>query len=174
MGEPQPRAEGLSIHLPDEAATVALARCVAALVRPGDVIALTGELGSGKTSFARAFITALPRPDGSPADEPVPSPTFTLVQTYDRAPAPVWHFDLYRLSDPGEVDELGWDEALSEGVVVVEWPDRLGDRAPADRLDITFAYATSDDSRYAVLQGGAAWAGRLARLARDAPEALRR
>lgn len=167
MSGSQPGAEGVSIHLPDEAATAALARRLAGLVRPGDVIALTGGLGAGKTSFARAFINALPTPADEAADEHVPSPTFTLVQTYERRPAPVWHFDLYRLSDPGEVEELGWEEALDDGIVLVEWPDRLGDRLPPNHLDITLTFASHDHGRYAVLQGGAAWADRLDKLGAD-------
>ncbi len=167
MGGSRADAEGVSIHLPDAAATAALARRLAGFARPGDVIALTGELGSGKTSFARAFVNALPRPDGGPAGEHVPSPTFTLVQIYERAPAPVWHFDLYRLSDPGEVEELGWEEALGEGIVLVEWPDRLGDRLPPHHLDITLTFAPDDAGRYAVLQGSGDWADRLETLAGD-------
>jgi tRNA threonylcarbamoyladenosine biosynthesis protein TsaE len=161
-------SEGLSLHLPDPDATEALARQVAARVRAGDVIALTGDLGAGKSAFARAFINALPNPDGTPATEHVPSPTFTLVQTYERAPAPVWHFDLYRLGDPSEVVELGWDEALDGGIVLVEWPDRVGALAPSGRLDITLIVPAPDapaDGRTAVLQGGGDWVGRLEDLA---------
>ncbi|MCH6588680.1 MAG: tRNA (adenosine(37)-N6)-threonylcarbamoyltransferase complex ATPase subunit type 1 TsaE, partial [Proteobacteria bacterium] len=109
----------LSFELPDEAATACLAQSLAARARNGDVIALFGELGSGKTAFARAFINALPAPGGTApvsgpagAPEEVPSPTFTLLQTYERAPAPVWHFDLYRLVRPDEVYELGFEDAL--------------------------------------------------------------
>jgi tRNA threonylcarbamoyladenosine biosynthesis protein TsaE len=168
--DPSTDSEGLSLHLPGPDATGALARQVAARVRPGDVIALTGDLGAGKSAFARAFINALPNPDGTPAAEHVPSPTFTLVQTYERLPAPVWHFDLYRLGDPAEVVELGWDEALDGGIVLVEWPDRLGALAPSARLDITLIVPAPDapeDGRTAVLQGGGDWAGRLEDLAAD-------
>lgn len=166
-------SEALSLDLPDPDATVDLARRVAALVRPGDVVALTGDLGAGKSAFARAFINALPNPDGTVREEHVPSPTFTLVQVYDRRPATVWHFDLYRLADPAEVVELGWDEARDGGIVLVEWPDRLGPLAPRERLDVTLvipAEAESDTQmgepgRRAVLQGGESWAERLATLA---------
>lgn len=108
---------------------------LAAQLRAGDVIFLYGDLGAGKTFFARALIRAL---CGDPA-LPVPSPTFTLVQTYDTPAGPLWHFDLYRLQDPEEIYETGWEEALSGAIMLVEWPERLGDAAgnplvPADRL----------------------------------------
>src|SRR5438132_8708462 len=98
-------------ELPDEAATAALAARIAALARPGDVIALAGELGAGKTSFARAFIRARTGRDGEVAEE-VPSPTFTLVQVYELADATIWHFDGYRLCDPEEAWELGIEDAF--------------------------------------------------------------
>src|SRR3546814_13591165 len=82
-------------------------------------------LGAGKTALARALIRALPGPAGAAAEE-VPSPTFTLVQIYERRPAPVWHFDLYRLDSAAEVEELGFSEALAGGLALVEWPERLG------------------------------------------------
>ncbi len=136
MAAPQLRPETIGFELPDEAATARLAESLAARARKGDVIALFGELGSGKTAFARAFINALPAPDGTaPATpEEVPSPTFTLLQTYQRAPAPVWHFDLYRLVRSDEVYELGFEEALIEGIVLIECPDRIGPLLPAARL----------------------------------------
>ena len=164
-------SEAMSVHLPDADATAALARRVAGQVRPGDVIALTGDLGAGKSAFARAFIHALPDPQGAYPDEHVPSPTFTLVQTYDRRPATVWHFDLYRLGDPSEVVELGWDEARDGGIVLVEWPDRLGPLAPRDRLDVTLVLpdeAGSDGAgRTAVIQGGGSWIARVDCLASE-------
>lgn len=170
MAESQPTADGISLTLPNEGATVALADALAAVLRPGDVIALTGSLGAGKTALARALINALPRPDGSHAPEEVPSPTFTLVQTYERAPAPVWHFDLYRLSDPGEVEELGWEEARAEGIALVEWPDRLGPLLPEERLDILLFFPEHGGGRIAVLQGGEGWTERLKGLEFDAIE----
>jgi tRNA threonylcarbamoyladenosine biosynthesis protein TsaE len=171
-----PGAEALSIPLPQPADTQTLGRRLAAIVRPGDLIALTGDLGAGKTALARALIACLPDADGGDASgEEVPSPTFTLVQTYDRraadgAPLAVWHFDLYRLGEPDEVDELGWEEALAGGLVLVEWPDRLGARLPTRRLDVTLVYAedggpSGDAGRVAVLQGGPGWAGRIDALA---------
>ena len=117
--------------LPDERATAALAARIAALARAGDVIALEGELGAGKTSFARAFIRAR----GS--DEAVPSPTFTLVQVYEIGDVPIWHFDAYRLRDPDEAWELGIEDAFRDGISLIEWPERLGHLLPARRLRIT-------------------------------------
>ncbi len=176
-----PGAEALSIPLPQPADTQTLGRRLAQIVRPGDLIALTGDLGAGKTALARALIASLRDSCGGDASgEEVPSPTFTLVQTYDRlsadgAPLAVWHFDLYRLGDPDEVDELGWEEALAGGLVLVEWPDRLGARLPTPRLDVTLVYgaetrerdaaAPADPGRLAVLQGGTGWAERLDALA---------
>jgi tRNA threonylcarbamoyl adenosine modification protein YjeE len=144
--------------LPDEGATAALAAGLARLLAPGDVVALTGDLGAGKTAFARALVRALTSPE-----EEVPSPTFTLVQTYDTPLGPLWHFDLYRLGSPEEVMELGWDEALA-GVALVEWPDRLGRHLPEARLDLALAI-TGPASRAADLAGGPGWADRLDRLA---------
>ena len=132
-----------------------------AVARAGDVIALIGDLGSGKTSFARAYINALP---GSGSEEDVPSPTFTLVQSYERAPAEVWHFDLYRVNRPDEAFELGIEEALAEGITLIEWPERLGPLLPAERLDIAFSFADEPDARHAVLTGYGSWAGRLSGL----------
>ena len=118
------------LFLRDEAATAALGARIAAVLRPGWAICLSGPLGAGKSTLARALIRALTKPA-----EEVPSPTFTLVQAYDGT-VPISHFDLYRLSSPDEAWEIGFDEALETGAVVVEWPQRLGDRQPADRLDI--------------------------------------
>lgn len=163
MPDKVPLAEAVSIRLADETMTAALGRALAHLARAGDVIALRGDLGSGKTALARAFINALPQPGGGVPEE-VPSPTFTLVQTYDRAPATVWHFDLYRVHDPQEIDELGWDEAIGEGIVLVEWPERLGARLPEERLDILMTYPETGEGRMAVLEGTGAWATRVKEL----------
>src|SRR5205807_6696912 len=108
------------VDLPDEAATARLAARISALAEIGDVIALSGDLGAGKTTFARAFIRAR----GETGE--VPSPTFTLVQVYELAAAAIWHFDLYRLRSPDEAWELGIEDALTEGISLIEWPDRLG------------------------------------------------
>jgi tRNA threonylcarbamoyladenosine biosynthesis protein TsaE len=168
MAAPNPRSPTLELLLPDEAATAALARRIAARSRAGDVVALYGDLGTGKTVFARAFIGALaPSEPSSEENEEVPSPTFTLLQCYDRQPAPVWHFDLYRLTRPDEVYELGIEEALGEAISLIEWPERMGPLLPEDRLEVHLAYGESANARQAVLAGGGSWAARLAGLDRD-------
>ncbi len=160
----------MRFELPDEAATAALARALAALLRPGDVVALSGELGAGKTSFARALINALPRSDSGSGDEEVPSPTFTLVQTYDREPAPVWHFDLYRIETPEEVLELGLEEALAEGITLIEWPERMGAMQPDHSLLLALHFGASPSKRRAELSGDEDWTERLALLREDFSE----
>jgi tRNA threonylcarbamoyladenosine biosynthesis protein TsaE len=147
----------VTIHLPDAAATEALAAGLAARARPGDAILLEGPLGAGKSTLARAFLRAA---SGDPALE-VPSPTFTLVQGYDLPAGAAHHFDLWRLDGPADLAELGWDEAR-EGIVLVEWPDRLGELAPSDALTIALAPGAGEDQRIATLTG---WPGRLAGLA---------
>jgi len=150
-----------TIDLPDETATAGLAARLAALARPGDVIALKGELGAGKTSFARAFIRA------RGGDEAVPSPTFTLVQSYDLPGGTVWHFDLYRLRAPEEAWELGIEEAFADGIALIEWPERLGILLPAKHLLVTLEFAAKPGARCAMLSGKGAWAPRLAALAAE-------
>ena len=152
------------IALPDPDATDALARALAPRLRAGDALLLRGDLGAGKTHFARALLRALPGPAGSDR-ETVPSPTFTLVQLYERDLGPVWHFDLYRLKDHEEVWELGWEEALA-GLVLVEWPERLGPLLPAGALSLTFA-AAPDGGRRVALAGDDTWNQRLADLRLD-------
>jgi tRNA threonylcarbamoyladenosine biosynthesis protein TsaE len=144
------------IELPSLAATEALAAAVAALAREGDAILLEGELGAGKSVFARAFLRAA---SGDPALE-VPSPTFTLVQSYDTRIGTVHHFDLWRLDGPGGLAELGWEEA-GDGIVLVEWPDRLGVLRPTDALTVALN-TTGAESRRAMLTG---WPDRLGRIA---------
>ncbi|MEH6411855.1 MAG: tRNA (adenosine(37)-N6)-threonylcarbamoyltransferase complex ATPase subunit type 1 TsaE [Hyphomonas sp.] len=117
--------------LDDDAATRALGAALAGLLQTGDVIALHGELGAGKTTLTRGLVQAL-----CGADEDVPSPTYTLVQAYDAPDFPLWHFDLYRLGRPEDVNELGWDDT-QDGVAVIEWPARAGRYLPAVRLDLT-------------------------------------
>jgi tRNA threonylcarbamoyladenosine biosynthesis protein TsaE len=148
------------IELTDEAATAAFAARIAALARPGDVIALKGELGAGKTSFARAFIRA------RGGVEAVPSPTFTLVQVYHLADGPIWHIDLYRLRHPEEAWELDIEDAFQGGVSLIEWPERLGPLIPARRLEITLSDGPTPAARRATIDSPAEWATRLAGCAR--------
>jgi tRNA threonylcarbamoyladenosine biosynthesis protein TsaE len=138
--------EPLLIALPDEAATTDLARRLAPCLRSGDVVALSGDLGAGKTAFARALIHAL-----TGTDEDVPSPTFTLVQTYDAPAGSVHHFDLYRNENPDELVEIGWEEALHDGIVLVEWPERAGASMPPRRLNIALGFGAAPGSRTARL-----------------------
>lgn len=124
----------LSLFLPSEEDTVRLAAHLAPRLDAGDVILLSGPIGAGKTHFARALIRA--RLDNPTED--VPSPSFTLVQTYEDAPD-IWHADLYRLSHPDEVLELGLETAFSEAICLIEWPDRLGRFLPDQSLSLIFA-----------------------------------
>jgi len=146
----------LTLELPDLAATRALAAKLAGMLRPGDAILLEGPLGAGKSELARALLRAA---SGDPGLE-VPSPTFTLVQSYSLPCGPAYHFDLYRLSGPEELGELGWDEAR-EGVVLVEWPERLGALAPREALVIRLAPGEGAEARIATLSG---WDERLGAL----------
>jgi tRNA threonylcarbamoyl adenosine modification protein YjeE len=149
--------------LADEAATGHLAARLARLARAGDVIALAGDLGLGKTSFARAFIRALA---GDPALE-VPSPTFTLVQTYELGDVAVWHFDLYRLARDADVWELGFEEAMAGAISLIEWPERIATLLPAHRLDVVLTQGDSETSRRARLLAHDGWVERLARADLD-------
>ena len=146
----------IRVELPDEAATIRLAEDVAAKLAIGDVIALRGDLGAGKTSFARALIRAV----AGNSELEVPSPTFTIVQTYDTR-LPIAHFDLYRLGSADELEEIGFDEAVCEGVVLVEWPERAEESLPANRLEI--ALEIHGAGRVATLSGDAGWLKRLRR-----------
>ncbi len=152
---PLPDPRPMPITLPDEAATLALAARLATLARPGDAILLEGDLGSGKTSFARGFLAALG------VSEEVPSPTFTLVQAYETAKGPVWHLDLFRVKRPEETLELGFEEARSEAILLLEWPDRLGPLRPSDALTVTLTI-TGPTERSAAFSGAGDWPARLA------------
>src|SRR4029077_12606492 len=136
------------VDLPDDAATAAFAARISALAEIGDVIALSGDLGSGKTTFARAFIRA------RGGTEEVPSPTFTLVQIYELGPTVIWHFALYRLKSSDEAWELGIEDAFTEGISLIEWPERLGPLLPGYRLEITFLFAERPEARRAVIAAG--------------------
>jgi tRNA threonylcarbamoyladenosine biosynthesis protein TsaE len=149
----------LTFDLADESETAALAARLAPLLRRGDVVTLSGDLGSGKTSFARALLRAL----GHRGE--VPSPTFTLAQVYDVAPCPLWHLDLYRLTAADEALEIGIEEALAEAITLIEWPEVAGALLPAGRLDIRFDFAASETVRRVTLTGRGDWLRRLAALA---------
>lgn len=123
-----------------EEKTAEFARNFSKTLKSGDILLLSGDLGAGKTVFARAVIRALCQNEALE----VPSPTFTLVQYYEGAAGPVTHFDLYRLENPEEIYELGWEEALAEGITLVEWPQRLKHLKPARALDISFANDHND------------------------------
>lgn len=116
--------------------TVRLAEMCAGQVGPRDILLLEGDLGSGKSFFARALIRILLK-DPSLT---VPSPTFTLLQTYEGPKGPIFHYDLYRLKEPEELFDLGWEEALAQGMIIVEWPDRLGPYVPQRTLTLTFTH----------------------------------
>lgn len=154
--EGMPEVATRVFDLPDLAATGRLAAAIAALARPGDAILLEGPLGAGKTAFARALLRVAA---GDPGLD-VPSPTFTLVQSYDTRLGPVHHFDLWRLDGPAALDELGWDEARDD-IVLVEWPDRLRAFRPEDALEISLQ-PQGDDARRASVSG---WPDRIGKLA---------
>ncbi|MFN0024713.1 MAG: tRNA (adenosine(37)-N6)-threonylcarbamoyltransferase complex ATPase subunit type 1 TsaE [Parvularculaceae bacterium] len=142
--------------LPDEAATCRLGEALGALLRAGDVVALSGPLGAGKTTLARAAIKLLTRrPDA-------PSPTFGLVETYDAPAFTLWHFDLYRLEKAEDVYELGLEEALDSGALLIEWAERIAPMLPASTLVIRLTPMA--DGREALVRGGEEWSSRLERL----------
>lgn len=144
----------------NQAGMESFARILADLAKPRDVILLYGDLGMGKTVFSRAFVQALTSPD-----EDVPSPTFTLVQLYDTEKGTIWHFDLYRLKQPDEVYELGFEEALSDGISLIEWPERAERLYPRNRLEIRItAGDTPDTRRVALIPHGDGWNKRLENL----------
>lgn len=143
-----------TVMLAGEADTAALGARLAAIARKGDAIGLRGDLGAGKTTLARGFIQAL-----TSSSTEVPSPTFTLVQTYDTAKGEVAHFDLYRLKNADEALELGLDDAVVGGIALIEWPERLGSAPPTGMLEVMLDL--SGNGRRARLAGGPAWQDRL-------------
>lgn len=148
----------LTVHLADDAATARFGEDLLLALQVGDCVALEGDLGAGKSTLSRALIRAL-------ADDPeleVPSPTFTLVQNYDLR-IPVAHFDLYRLSDASELDELGLQEALAEGICLIEWPAKAGRALPKNRIEISFQFA-SDGGRNLSIQAPELKLARLRRV----------
>ena len=150
------------VDLPDETATAALAARIAAVAARADIIALKGDLGTGKTAFARAFIRACGNRDE------VPSPTFTLVQVYDAGPTAIWHFDLYRIRAPEEAWELGIEDAFAAGISLIEWPERLGPLLPERRLEISFTFGDKPCARRLSLDPGKEWHARLQLIASNA------
>ena len=146
-----------TIHLTDARATCALAQAIAPRLGPGDTLLLAGDIGAGKTHFARCLIQTL-----LTVPEDIPSPTFTLVQTYATPVGEVWHADLYRLGHTSEIVELGLAEAFETAITLVEWPDRLGPLAPADALHIelqTDATRNAREAHFSATGGG--WQDRL-------------
>lgn len=153
--DPNPPSDPLP--LPDPEATTRLGHALSALLRPGDTVLLEGPIGAGKSHVARAIIQhRLALEDRM---EDIPSPTFTLVQTYETERAEIWHADLYRLSDPDEIIELGLDTAFQTGICLIEWPDRLGTDRPDHALTLTLT--PNGDGRMATLRGASDWAARL-------------
>ena len=153
----------ITIDLADEGATIDIAKQIAAKAIIGDVVALFGNLGSGKTAFARAFINAR-----TTKYENVPSPTFTLLQTYEfpdpSGTIPVYHFDLYRIERADEIEELGMDDAFADGISLVEWPERLNGRLPGNRLDIFFTQGEHPNQRQVILKFYGSWTSRMQSL----------
>jgi tRNA threonylcarbamoyladenosine biosynthesis protein TsaE len=146
-----------TLTLATPAATDALARCLAPHLAAGDTLALVGDLGAGKSHLARALIGARLAALGRTED--IPSPSYTLVQTYDLGDVELWHADLYRLGHPDEIAELGLDEAFERAIAVVEWADRLGPALPARHLRIAldFLPGTADARRARVAAAGPGW-----------------
>ena len=155
-------AEPLTLSLATPDASEALGRVIARETRRGDVILLAGDLGAGKTTIARGFLAE------AAGVFDAPSPTYTLVQSYDgtgeQAGLPLLHADLYRVEQTDELEELGLDEAFETGAALVEWPDRLAGDPPPDRLEIALSAAT-DGGREARLSAYGSWEARLERIA---------
>ncbi len=153
-----------TISLTNESATARLGRAIAARLSAGDVVRLEGPLGAGKTTLARAIIRALAGP------VEVPSPTYTLVETYNAPDFQIWHFDLYRLEKPGDLWELGAEDAFDDGVSLIEWPERAEGAVPGDALIV--ALSVDAASRSATLSGTGRWADRVEAVACDAKNRL--
>ena len=154
LADSRPR-KALTLVFKDEAATARFGRKLAGLLRAGDVVALSGGLGSGKSALARAVIRTFL------ADEGVPSPTFTIIQTYAAPAFQISHVDLYRLASEREVRELGLDDALDQGVLLIEWPERAPSWLRQDRLEIRLAFGDTPTSRKAELIASGNWFDRL-------------
>jgi tRNA threonylcarbamoyladenosine biosynthesis protein TsaE len=165
-----PETLHLDLTLRDAKATADLGRRLAALLRPGDTVLLGGPIGAGKTHLARAAIQALLAAEGRHED--VPSPTFTLVQTYDLAKGEVVHADLYRLGGPEGLDDIGLSDQIGRAICLIEWPDRLGSLAPPEALGVALAHGAAPDERLATIRAsGRRWAAAGERLASAADRA---
>jgi tRNA threonylcarbamoyl adenosine modification protein YjeE len=159
MTQQERQAVAWTTEARDEASTVALAHDIASLLRPGDLVTLTGDLGSGKTTFARALIRTLV---GDPTLE-APSPTFTLMQTYEAADYKIVHADLYRIEKAEDLVELGWEDVVEDALTIVEWPERAKELFAGDRLDVQLAYddPANKNARKITITGYGAAAARL-------------
>jgi tRNA threonylcarbamoyladenosine biosynthesis protein TsaE len=149
----------MTFQLRDVGATQRLAAALADICAVGDIIALHGDLGAGKTCFSRFFVHALG------VEEEVPSPTFTLVQTYplaNHSAEAIWHFDLYRIGNPAEAYELDIEDAFDTGISLIEWPENLGELMPEQHLQIKLAFAEDEGARTATLEVPRDWVERMA------------
>jgi len=157
-----------TLTLPSEAATARAAQALIAALRPGDVVLLSGPLGAGKSAFARAAILSRLRAAGR--EEPAPSPSYTLVQVYETPTARLVHADLYRLSDPDEIAELGLPDTFDDAISLVEWGERLGPLTPPRALRLGFGFGPSPEMRTLDAEGvGGGWNRALAALRGAAP-----
>jgi len=137
--------------------TAGMAAALGARLHAGDVLLLEGPVGAGKTHFARALIQSI-----LIEFEDVPSPTFTLVQTYETTRGTLWHTDLYRIGSVYEIEELGLFEAFETSICLVEWPDRLGETVPKDALHLNLRQGKTDETRLVeVTSFSDKWAERL-------------
>lgn len=139
--------------LASEAETEAFGRALAAALRPGDVVTLSGPLGAGKTALARGVL------HGAGHEGEVPSPTFAIVQPYDELAPPIWHCDIYRLEGPSELDELGLDSALADAALLIEWPERAGEAAWPQALRLSLEFVAGS-ARVLTAEVPASWEGR--------------
>lgn len=155
-----------TVNLADIAATESLAKCLAGLLEPGDIIGLSGALGTGKTVIARAVIRALAARYDVDIDD-IPSPTFTLVQQYDFPLYSLFHIDLYRIDEPGDVLELGVEDFFADGVSFIEWPERLGPYLPVDRLHLTLQPGEDEGGRTLQIEKFGIWRNRDLELSLD-------
>jgi len=157
---PQAERPATVRDLPDPEATDRLGCMLAARLGPGDWVALSGPLGAGKSALARAIVRAKL---GAPEAE-IPSPSYTLVNVYAAPDGEVWHADLYRLSDPEEAAELGLEDAAADALVLLEWPERMGEAQPGRRLEIALGPTPGDGRRAWIRAVGPGWEGVVAGL----------